>query len=88
MKKRTGVRGEAHALSKLKTAQVMENFRRAWEGEKQIALAAEYGVDQQMISSIKLSKRWKHLELHHDGASKCRRAKRRTKSIEEPRQEL
>lgn len=80
-----GARGEQHTLSKLKNAQVIEIFKRAWAGEKQEALAFEYKVNQQVISAIKLGKRWKHLGLKHDGPNNHRRSKKRVTSIEESR---
>lgn len=80
-----GARGEQHTLSKLKTAQVIEIFKRAWDGEKQEALAFEYNVNQQVISAIKLGKRWKHLGLKHDGARNHRRSKKHITHIEESR---
>ena len=58
-----GVRGEQHTNCKLKTWQIEKIFKRANEGEKQAALAMEFGVNQQTISAIKLGKRWKHLGL-------------------------
>ena len=63
MGNKTGVRGERHPRSRLKDHQVRDIFRRAWLGEKQLALASEYGVNQRLISAIKLGKRWKHLNL-------------------------
>jgi hypothetical protein len=45
---------------------VKEIFRRVHNGEKQIALAAEFNVNQSTISAIKLGIRWKHLNLMKD----------------------
>ena len=63
MKKKRGARGEAHGHSKLTEAQVNEIYIRAWEGEKQIALGAEYNICQQQVSKIKINKRWQVLGL-------------------------
>jgi hypothetical protein len=58
-----GVRGEQHANHKLKEWQIRQIFKRANDGEKQEALAIEFGINQRTISAIKLGKRWKHLGL-------------------------
>jgi len=58
-----GVRGEQHGNCKLKSWQIRQIFKRANDGEKQEALANEFGINQRTISAIKLGKRWKHLGL-------------------------
>lgn len=58
-----GMRGVQHTNCKLTENKVREIFRRARNGEKQVALAAEFRVGQQTISAIKRGDRWRHLEL-------------------------
>ena len=60
---KSGVRGEDHGNARLTTVEVQQIHKRAWDGEKQAALAAEYGVGQQLISAIKMGKRWSVLGL-------------------------
>lgn len=62
VRKRTGVRGERHGNHRLTENQVREIYSRAWSGEKQIALAVEFSVSQQVISKIKVGGRWGWLE--------------------------
>ena len=59
----SGVRGERHGNSKLTENQVREIFRRVHNGERQKKIAFDYGVDERVVSSIKVGKRWKHLNL-------------------------
>jgi len=58
-----GTRGVQHPNCKLTERTVREIFRRANNGEKQVALAAEFKVGQQIISAIKRGERWRHLNL-------------------------
>lgn len=58
--------GENHYNRKLTNRAVKEIFRRVHNGEKQIALAMEFNVNQSTISAIKLGIRWKHLKLRRD----------------------
>lgn len=58
--------GENHYNRKLTNQKVKEIYRRVHNGEKQIALALEFNVNQSTISAIKLGVRWKHLNLGKD----------------------
>jgi len=58
--------GENHYNRKLTNRKVQDIYRRVHNGEKQIALAAEFNVNQSTISAIKLGARWKHLNLRKD----------------------
>lgn len=58
--------GENHYNRKLTNGKVKEIYRRVHNGEKQIALAMEFNVNQSTISAIKLGIRWKHLGLRKD----------------------
>jgi len=51
--------GEALSYRKLTLDQAMEIRRRAVNGEKQDALAAEFGVSQSVVSRLKNGKTWK-----------------------------
>lgn len=53
-------RGEGRPLAKLTNADVLEI--RAASGIPQSALAARYGIGQNIISRIRTGKRWKHVE--------------------------
>lgn len=61
-----GTRGAQHPNCRLREGQVREIYRRANLGEKQVALAAEFKVGQQIISAIKCGTRWRHLGLVRD----------------------
>ena len=61
-----GVRGEQHPNARLTDGQVREIFRRAWAREPQRIIAKKFGINQRLVSAIKLGKRWKHLGLKHD----------------------
>lgn len=61
--KKRGARGEGHRNARLTESQVREIYLRASSGEKQVALAAEFCVGQQMISKIKVGLRWNCLEI-------------------------
>lgn len=61
-----GTRGMDHHNRKLSVAQVRQIYKRANEGEKQEALAIEFGINQRTVSAIKLKKRWKCLNLEGD----------------------
>jgi hypothetical protein len=54
-------RGEKGHTTKLTEAQVLEIRARLRLGEKQAALAEEFGLHQVTVSMIKLRKRWDHL---------------------------
>lgn len=51
--------GSEHYAAKLTEANVAEIRKRVAAGEKQVALATEFGVSFQQISSIVSGKRWK-----------------------------
>ena len=61
----TGLRdtclGEAHWCAKLDNSAVLEIYRRAWEGEKQADIAADFGVLPSRVSKIKLGVSWAHV---------------------------
>lgn len=54
-------KGTATNRSKLTAAQVLDIRRRLKEKEKQINLAAEFGVCKQLITLIKQNKIWTHV---------------------------
>lgn len=56
------VRGELQPLAKLTEDQVREIYRRAWAGESQRTLAAEYLVSHTSVYSIKHRRTWAHVE--------------------------
>ena len=53
--------GEGHIASKLSPAEVIEIRDRLVAGERQRVIAAEFGVAQDTISSIRLGKTWRHV---------------------------
>lgn len=55
-------RGEANGSARLTAEQVLEIRRRYAAGEKQVPLAAVFGVSQPIISQIIRRKVWTHLE--------------------------
>ncbi len=55
------VRGERVVQHKLTASQVDDIRRRAAAGERQRALAAEFGVSETTVSAVVLRKWWKHL---------------------------
>ena len=54
-------RGEEHWAAKLTDAKVVEIRRRWSDGERQVDLAAEFGVAQQIISQVVNRKLWAHV---------------------------
>lgn len=54
-------RGEAHSSAKLTAALVVEIRGRVANGEKQVSLAREFGVDDSTICNIVKRKIWKHV---------------------------
>lgn len=59
VRKRRGISGERHPLSKLTTDQVVTIRSRWASGEKQNRLADEYGVSKSMIGAIVHGYRWR-----------------------------
>lgn len=55
------MRGMKSSCAKLTDAEVLDIYRRAWAGENQDEIAAEYGIIQQNVSRIKLGKSWTHI---------------------------
>lgn len=55
------VRGEESPNSKLTEKDVLAIIARLSEGERQVPLAAEYGVTQHVISLISRNKAWTHI---------------------------
>jgi HNH endonuclease len=53
--------GERNGMARLTAEQVREIRTRVARGEKQNALAAEYGVPKQTINNVVLRHSWKHL---------------------------
>ena len=56
-----GLRGETIGTSRLTDAQVIEMRARYQAGERQVALAAAYGLTQANVSLIVRGETWKHL---------------------------
>ena len=54
--------GEDHHMAKLRKQDVLDIRRRFREGERQGALADEFGVSRLHVGSIVQRKVWKHLE--------------------------
>jgi HNH endonuclease len=50
--------GESNGQSILTEGQVLEIYRRAWDGEKQTQIAAEYGIDKRTVTDIKYGRSW------------------------------
>ncbi len=53
-------RGEHHGGAKLDTATVME-IRCRWPGDRQVDLAAEFGIAQTTVSKIVRGEKWAHV---------------------------
>ena len=53
--------GEKHPKAKLTEANVLEIRRRWAQGDRQVRMAAEYGVNQSQISRIVNGEHWSHL---------------------------
>lgn len=70
---RTGLnvarRGEDASNSRLTESQVQEIYRRAWAGEFQSTIAADYGVGREIVSNIKRGHAWIHVTGHRRAAS-------------------
>lgn len=62
-KPKWSARGERVGSSKLTDANVREILRRLAAGEKQSALALEFGVVHQLVSQIAHGRIWKHLDV-------------------------
>lgn len=54
-------RGTRHGMAKLKDADIIEIRRRRAAGETLAAIAADFHVDQSLVSMIALRKIWRHL---------------------------
>jgi hypothetical protein len=54
-------RGEAHHTSKLNSQIILDIRSRYHQGERQAALAEEFGIHQVTVSEIVLRKIWRHL---------------------------
>jgi len=52
--------GERHYKAKLTIEQAKDIWLRAWRGERQKTIAAEYGIGPDEVSRIKTGQRWKH----------------------------
>lgn len=65
---RTGLnvprRGVETAKARLTEGQVLEIYRRAWAGEHQSELGAEYSISREVISNIKRGWSWTHVTGH------------------------
>lgn len=59
--RRNVARGERSGAAKLTKAQVIEIRRRRAAGERQIALAREYGIDKTHVWNIVTRKVWSHV---------------------------
>ena len=63
VKKDRQAKGEANSSAKLTEADVIAIKKRlAAGGETQRSVAADYGVDQSLISYIKTGRKWRHIE--------------------------
>lgn len=52
-------RGEKNPGAKLKEAEVLDIFERAWSGEERtVDIAADYGITDPLVSMIKHGKKW------------------------------
>jgi hypothetical protein len=60
-RKGRSLKGGRHHQAKLSEAQVIEIRSRYASGERQVALAEEFGVGQTQISHIVTRKQWGHL---------------------------
>jgi len=60
----SNTRGAEHPSARLTEPEVLDIYRRAWQGEEQMALAQEYGVVHHTINQIKLGKTWAFLTGH------------------------
>ena len=69
---RTGLnvpnRGVDAANARLTEDQVREIYRRAWAGEHQFHLGAEFGISREVISNIKRGWSWTHVTHHQRSA--------------------
>lgn len=56
-------RGSAHVLAKLNEANVRQVMRRLRLGDRQAAIAMDYGVAPSVVSSIATRTTWRHVDL-------------------------
>lgn len=54
-------RGVANPTAKLSPEEVLEVYRRAWEGERQADISADFGITRAAVSTIKNGRNWGHL---------------------------
>ena len=54
-------RGEQHALAKITELQAREVYMRAWLGDVQSGIAADFGISVPLVSAIKVGRLWPHL---------------------------
>ena len=60
------LRGEANPDSFLTEQEVLDIYRRAWSGERQTKIAAEYGIKKSLVTKIKHGLSWRHVTHHRD----------------------
>jgi hypothetical protein len=60
----TGLHVPTRPMARLSEDAVLSVYRRAWAGERDSALAAEYGVSRSAISNIRHGWSWSHLTRH------------------------
>ena len=58
--------GEQSSNARLTEDQVREIYRRAWAGDHQTSLGAEFGVTSQAVSNIKQGHTWAYVTGHED----------------------
>lgn len=61
--------GERAGMSKLTEDQVREIYRRAWAGEVERSIGADYGVSHSAVHQIKHRRSWAHVDHHQVMAS-------------------
>lgn len=60
----TGLNRPTRPTARLSEADVLTAYRRAWTGERDSVIAADYGVDRSTISNIKNGWSWTHITGH------------------------
>ena len=54
-------KGDAHGMAIISEHQAREVYMRAWLGELQAAIAADFGISIPLVSAIKTGRLWSHL---------------------------
>lgn len=61
------------ATARLSNGQALDIYRRAWQGEPQLAIADEYDISRELVSNIKRGWLWSHVTGHAPGRASIHR---------------